>query len=91
MQVLEGGQEDVKATFERISRDSRHQDIVILLEGDLPERDFPQWWMGFKVIDADTAKTIPGFHDFLKQNWSTFQFADDPSRAHQLLRVFRRM
>ncbi len=91
MQVLEGGEEEVKATFARISNDSRHQNVITLLEGEQPERDFPQWWMGFKVIDAETVKALPGFHTFLTQKWSALQFADDPSRAHQLLRVFRRM
>lgn len=91
MQVLEGAEKDVRATFARIERDPRHQEIVTLLEGDLPARDFPQWWMGFKAIDSETAKAIPGFTEFLHTQWSTFDFASDPSQAHRLLRVFRRM
>ena len=91
MQVLEGPEENVRSTYARISRDPRHHDIMTLREGRLAERDFPEWWMGFKAIDSDSAQTIQGFSDFLNSQWSAIHFADDPSQAHQLLRVFRRM
>ncbi len=91
MQVLEGEKEKVLATYRRISEDPRHRDVVVLLRGELPERDFPDWSMGFKSIDNETAKTISGFTPFLDMTFSVFDFASDPSRAHKLLRIFRRM
>jgi hypothetical protein len=91
MQVLEGNERAVKTTFERIKRDSRHSEVVTLLDGKLAEREFPQWWMGFRAIDAEVARANPGFSEFLHAQWFAPDFHDDPSRAHQLLRVFRRL
>ncbi len=91
MQVLEGEEAKVRTTYERILKDSRHRDVITLLEGELPERDFPDWSMGFKSLDDQTARSLPGFSPFLEMKFSVFDFKSDPSRAHQLLRIFRRM
>jgi hypothetical protein len=91
MQLLEGPETSVCAAYARIARDSRHQDPTILLEGETAERDFPDWTMGFQSLDGDIAHVAPGFSPFLDVKFSVFDFASDPSRAHQLLRIFRRM
>jgi hypothetical protein len=91
MQLLEGPESAVCATYSRIARDVRHRDATILLEGEIPERDFADWTMGFQALDGEAARAIPGFSPFLDAQFSVFDFRSDPSRAHQLLRVFRRM
>lgn len=91
MQLLEGPETAVCATYSRIARDARHYDATILLEGETGERDFVDWSMGFQELDDQSARSIPGFTPFLDMKFSVFDFASDPSRAHQLLRVFRRM
>lgn len=91
MQLLEGPEPAVCATYQRISCDSRHRETTILLESRTAERDFEEWSMGFRALDPATARTIPGFSPFLETKFSVFEFASDPSRAHQLLRIFRRM
>ncbi|MEJ8474117.1 BLUF domain-containing protein [Roseibium algae] len=55
-QVLEGTEETVRATFDRIRQDTRHQDIQILSEGELDSRKFPNSWMGFSehAVSHDT-------------------------------------
>ncbi|MEP6956348.1 MAG: BLUF domain-containing protein [Chthoniobacterales bacterium] len=91
MQLLEGPETAVCATFGRIVHDRRHRDATILLEEAVDERDFTDWSMGFQVLDNDAARAIPGFSPFLHVTLSVFEFASDPSRAHQLLRIFRKM
>ena len=91
MQLLEGPESAVCATYARIARDARHHDATILLEGETAERDFDDWSMGFHALDGDAARAIPGFSPFLEVKFSVFDFRSDPSRAHQLLRIFRRM
>ena len=91
MQLLEGPETAVCAAYARIARDMRHEEPTILLEGPLEERDFADWSMGFQVLDGEAARSIPGYSPFLDLRFSVFDFASDPSRAHQLLRVFRRM
>ena len=91
MQLLEGPETAVCATYARITRDARHHDATVLLEGETNERDFVDWTMGFHDLDDEVARSTPGFSPFLATKFSVFEFASDPSRAHQLLRIFRRM
>lgn len=91
MQLLEGPERAVCATYARIAKDRRHREITVLLEGRRPERDFEEWSMGFHALDAESAQTTPGFSQFLTSDLSVFEFASDPSKAHQLLRIFRRI
>ncbi len=91
MQLLEGPKEAVCATFARIASDPRHDDTTILFEGAIKERDFEDWSMGFQTLEGESARAIPGFSPFLDAEFSVFEFASDPSRAHQLFRIFRRM
>lgn len=91
MQLLEGPETAVCATYGRIARDVRHRDAAILLEGPTTERDFVDWSMGFQALNGEAARSIPGFSPFLEAQFSVFDFRSDPSRAHQLLRVFRRI
>jgi hypothetical protein len=46
LQVLEGGRDAVNALYNRIARDSRHQDVVILHYEEVTERRFAGWTMG---------------------------------------------
>jgi hypothetical protein len=91
MQLLEGPETAVCATYGRIARDPRHRDAAVLLEGETAERDFADWSMGFQNLDEEVARSTPGFSPFLDAKFSVFDFESDPSRAHQLLRIFRRM
>ena len=91
MQLLEGPETAVCATYGRIARDARHHDAAVLLQDEINERDFADWSMGFHNLDEEVARATPGFSRFLDAKFSVFEFASDPSRAHQLLRIFRRM
>jgi len=46
-QVLEGGREVIEHTFERISADPRHADVMVLSFTPAERRSFPEWSMGF--------------------------------------------
>ena len=54
-QALEGALPEVAAIFERIQRDPRHGDVVVLESAAVPERAFPDWAMAYagEVEDAD--------------------------------------
>lgn len=51
MQVLEGGRTDVNALYSHITRDPRHQDVVLLKYEEVTERRFSGWTMGQVNID----------------------------------------
>jgi sugar/nucleoside kinase (ribokinase family) len=46
-QVLEGSQAAIEATFERIQRDRRHGNVVMLDFAPAPVRGFQSWSMAF--------------------------------------------
>lgn len=46
-QVLEGPLDAVEATFERIQRDLRHENVTVLEAGYINQREFPHWSMAF--------------------------------------------
>lgn len=68
IQLLEGEKEDVLALFEdRISKDNRHKDIKIMMNGDSDARTFPEWNMGFKKIDNDHYSSYLQYNDYLEE------------------------
>ena len=50
-QVLEGPEAPVKALYDRICRDSRHGRQILLWQGAVDGRAFPDWRMGFSRFD----------------------------------------
>ncbi len=86
IQVLEGEKPMVVETQQRIANDPRHQGLITLLEGDEPEREFPDWSMGFKKVPGREGALLPGYSDFLNRG-------TDPSKqrstALRLLENFR--
>lgn len=46
LQVLEGGRGAVAALYNRIAKDARHRDVVLLSYEEIGERSFASWSMG---------------------------------------------
>ncbi len=61
IQVLEGPLEAVRATFEKIQRDSRHGQLMVLESRSVEERGFP----GFPMAFVDATGADNGGIDFL--------------------------
>ncbi|MCW2758678.1 MAG: hypothetical protein JWO46_2424 [Nocardioidaceae bacterium] len=53
VQVLEGDEGAVRALFEHISQDSRHDSVELLDAGDVPEGVFSRWSMARVSSDGD--------------------------------------
>jgi hypothetical protein len=51
LQVLEGPAAEVGALFERIQRDRRHTNVLVLDYRTLETRAFPNWSMAFVKLD----------------------------------------
>ena len=68
LQILEGEDEVVMATFNRILADPRHRGIIILDQSPIEHRDFEQWSMGFKRMIKTDAPV--GFVDFFSSSLS---------------------
>lgn len=51
LQFLEGPEDAVKSLYDRIERDGRHEAVKIINQGEIEERVFPGWDMGFASED----------------------------------------
>ncbi|WP_436643130.1 BLUF domain-containing protein [Microbaculum sp. FT89] len=71
MQLLEGEKDQVLTAYARITADARHHTKVVLEEGEIAGRNFPDWSMGFRNIDeADLAK-FEGYSDLGSEDFWT--------------------
>jgi len=89
MQVLEGEEPVVVATFERITRDRRHHNLIVLLRREEPERQFPDYLMGFYDLNSPDVHDLPGYSEFLNSPLTGEEFSGDPSRSRRLLLSFK--
>lgn len=52
-QYLEGEEKDVQETYRRIQGDSRHKNIIMLIEEPLEARTFSNWSMKYVPLSSD--------------------------------------
>ncbi|GAA4340599.1 hypothetical protein GCM10023149_52160 [Mucilaginibacter gynuensis] len=85
IQVLEGEQHVVSATFNRIEQDSRHKNIILLTVGTISNRNFPSWTMGFMSANADILSEFSGY---INPAQIGFLNGPDGSKVIKLLKSF---
>lgn len=61
LQVLEGPRKDVLQLFENISEDPRHDQVEIMIQGEVPHRLFSEWSMAFSELDSAELESLAGF------------------------------
>lgn len=90
MQALEGEEEAVRATHDRIRQDPRHRGLITLLQSPIEGRRFGEWAMGFRDLKSPEVLSIPGFHPFLNRPLNDPTLGDRPAECERLLMSFRR-
>ena len=64
LQILEGEPEVINTLMEKLEKDQRHANIVVMNSDLLAHRHFDQWSMGFKVASAQSvANELAGYID----------------------------
>ncbi len=53
IQLLEGPKENLELVYGRIALDKRHGRLRLLFDGELKQRQFPDWGMDFSISTAD--------------------------------------
>ncbi len=86
IQVLEGAEDAVETTLQRIERDPRHRGLIRLIGGPLEERLFGEWSMGFNDLSGKSRIDLPGFSAVLE---TSDMFSESPHRVHRLLVSFQ--
>ena len=87
-QVLEGPETAVKATFERISRDTEHDGMLMLHSEIVLDRVFPDWTMGYarpEELSKEAANTVVEVKTMAELGADTIR---DDARVDRLLERF---
>lgn len=87
IQVLEGPEEAVLATFNKIALDPRHTGLVILSRQQIAERQFPDWAMGFR--NANKLQDVAGVSAYLQEPVTPEALTKNPQRTQLLLESFK--
>ncbi len=88
MQMLEGDKEAVIELYHRISRDPRHTAVHTVLEGEIGQRNFADWSMGF--VNMDKTGRLPAYVDFIAENLVLRSFSDDLQDAYEFMVKFNK-
>ena len=89
IQLIEGAEDAIKSLFEKIKKDTRHTNIVLLLEERIKKRAFPDWSMGYFRLSQEQMKEIPGYSDFLNSDDSIHFIESTTREAMKLLNSFK--
>lgn len=90
LQIIEGEDEAVHATYARILVDPRHRNVIRLAQSPITERSFAGWTMGFCDLAALSGDDLDAFSTFLIEPFDAEQYATE-GKALKLLRTFRRI
>lgn len=77
IQILEGNEEDVVATYSRIKKDDRHDTVLKLFEGYTDKRHFPDWKMALEVVDEDHFREIDAYESLEEGDRFLHEVKDD--------------
>ena len=89
LQVLEGEAETVRGLYKVIRQDPRHKGVMLISERPVTERHFSEWKMAFVNLQSVKPEEVPGYSEFLSVKFEGDTFANNPTFAHRLLRIFR--
>lgn len=90
LQVLEGPKEAVHATYRRISKDKRHQNLMLIAEEEVAQRQFADWSMGYRQLGAEDLARFPEYAPHFKFGFKATEFSARPGVALELLQLFSR-
>jgi len=87
-QVLEGERAEVKALFEKIRVDPRHERVEVVTEGPIRGREYNDWRMAFIELDGQDFSAMPGFSDLMRNTPAAREFLQTLSRTKKLALLF---
>lgn len=86
MQMLEGEKETVLNLYDKIEKDPRHKNSTLILSGNIQQRHFKDWSMGF--VNMDEIKNLPKYQDYFKQNIGLMYFEKEQDEAYEFINLF---
>jgi hypothetical protein len=89
MQILEGEKEAIFNLLEKIKKDKRHTGINLIYDGEIPDRTFGHWSMGFRNFTEIDRSKLEGFSEYLEKGFTDELIKKDPSTATNLFQIFK--
>ncbi|PKQ63944.1 hypothetical protein BZG02_07995 [Labilibaculum filiforme] len=89
IQVIEGEEETLQTLFKQVKNDSRHTNIIELLTEPITERSFPDWSMGFRVVETKDLEKIRGFSALMNEEHDSEVLPGIADQVLMLLNSFR--
>ncbi len=89
LQVLEGEEAEVMKLYEVICLDPRHRGANIIEKSKIVKRQFGDWSMGFRNLNDDAVKSLPGFSQFMNKSLTLEEFSGGLNSCYELLNLFR--
>lgn len=90
MQILEGEKEQIRALFDKVCLDSRHENVVEIGFEPIRERSFSDWSMGFVDMDR-VIPDSPDFGEYFQENFGLRSLCADTEAASLFIRSFNSM
>lgn len=90
MQVVEGPQATVEQLMARIHKDTRHEDVRIIMTHTVSRRDFGEWGMALRALPLEALGPRSALSEFFKADFDirSLQYG---SPASFLLQAFREL
>ena len=86
LQLVEGEEAEVRALYEHIRQDPRHQDITTFADKAIVERAFPDWSMAYQPLKPGEFQELIGY---LSPTTLRFENANMSLTDQQLLQLLR--
>ncbi len=91
MQILEGSKKAIFDLYEDIEKDDRHKSLKLIFDGEVPERSFANWTMGFSNLESMDKSKLEGFSAFLDKGFTDELVNDHRSTAINLFQTFKKL
>lgn len=89
LQVLEGEEEIVQQTYERIAKDPRHNKTLLIARFEVEQRTFTDWEMGFFDASGGRLLELPGYTNFLSKKTVELEEVEEGDKAREVLINFK--
>ena len=64
IQIIEGNELDVNLLFDKIQKDSRHKNVITVVNEKIKKRSFSDWSMGYSIVNPEFIALHPEINPF---------------------------
>lgn len=89
IQILEGDEKYVDELIAKIKQDPRHKDFRVIEKKKISMREYADWTMGFKRVDKEDVRDVPGLNKFFDTDLSGSIDTNKLKLINNLLNHFR--